>query len=140
MRAEFSKPVRRAALNRAGMVCEGSGSRYGLPEGVRCNQSLGYGVQFDHDVPDALDGLNDLDNCRAICPGCHKYKTGKNDIPQIRKAARQHDRARGIKSRKGPPMPGTKASGLKKCMDGTVQRRSAVWRFPRTEETFDDDF
>lgn len=138
MRAEFSKPVRRAALDRSGRICEGSGARYGLPEGIRCNTSLAFGVIFDHDVPDALSGLNDLENCRAICPGCNRYKTGKNDIPQICKAVRQQDRARGIKKRKGPPMPGAKDSRWRKPFNGPAERR-VLWHIPNSPEHYEND-
>lgn len=87
MRAEFNRATRQAALKRSGGLCEASGTRYGLAEGLRCNQALS-GAEFDHDVPDALAGLNDLDNCRAVCKSCHRWKTSNVDVPSIRKADR----------------------------------------------------
>lgn len=95
MRAEFNRETRRDALKRSGGLCEASGARYGLAEDVRCNAPLSYGVDFDHDVPDALSGLNDLDNCRAVCKACHLWKTSKTDVPQIRKADRQRAKKDG---------------------------------------------
>ena len=93
-RSQFSRATRRDALRRSGQLCEASGTRYGLAEGVRCNGPLSKGVEFDHDLPDQLGGDNSLENCRAICRACHKHKT-KGDIRQIRKADRQRDKASG---------------------------------------------
>jgi len=64
-----------------------------------------------------------LENCRAICPSCNRFKTGKIDIPMIAKTVRQQDKAAGIRG-KSRPMPGSKASGWKKRMDGSVERRT----------------
>lgn len=105
-RAEFNRKTRRDALKRSGGLCEGSGTRYGLAESVRCNAPLSFGVIFDHDVPDALAGLNDLDNCRAICTKCNKFKTGKTDIPQIRKADRQKSKNDGTWPPSRTPLKG----------------------------------
>ena len=93
-RAEFSRATRRDALRRSGQLCEASGPRYGLADGVRCNLPLAKGVEFDHDVPDQLGGDNSLENCRAICVACHKAKT-RGDVRQIRKADRQRDKHSG---------------------------------------------
>ena len=90
-RTEFSRATRRAALARSGKLCEASGVRYGLAEGVRCNGPLWCGVEFDHDLPDVLEGGNGLDNCRAICIKCHRFKT-KNDIRQCLSTQRPRKR------------------------------------------------
>lgn len=123
MRREFPKPVRRAALNRSGGLCEGIGTLYGLADGLRCNVNLAYGVHFDHVNPDGNGGEPTLENCAAVCPECHAHKT-KHDVARIAKMKRQRDRNQGITRRKGPPMMGSKASGFKKRMDGTVERRT----------------
>lgn len=94
-RTEFTRATKRAALDRSGLKCEASGTRYGFEEGKRCNCSLSLGVQFDHAVPDALGGDNSLENALAICVQCHKFKT-RNDIKQIRKSDRQRDKASGV--------------------------------------------
>jgi 5-methylcytosine-specific restriction endonuclease McrA len=94
-RTEFTQPTRKAALKRAELKCEATGSRYGFPEGVRCNCSLSLGVQYDHAVPDALGGDNGLENCMAICIQCHRFKT-RNDVKQIAKSNRQRDKAIGV--------------------------------------------
>lgn len=94
-RTEFSRKTKQAALQRSGIKCEASGTRYGMEEGQRCNCSLSLGVQYDHDVPDQLGGDNSLENCRAICVQCHKIKT-RGDIQQIRKSDRQRDKRSGV--------------------------------------------
>lgn len=53
---------------------------------------------------------------------CHRRETAERDLPQIAKAKRRLARHIGAyRSRR--PMPGSKASGLRKRMDGTVERR-----------------
>ena len=122
MRTEFPKSVRRAALARSGGYCEGEGPLYGLAEGKRCNANLVYGFHADHVNPDGNGGQPTLENCAAVCPLCHKFKT-KNDVARIAKMKRQRDRNQGIKRRKGPPMMGSRDSLFKRKMDGTVERR-----------------
>ena len=105
--AEFSKPVKREALKRAGNRCEAMGAMYGLPEGVRCSADLGYGVNFDHIILEANSKDNSLENCAAVCIKCHGWKTAKHDTPMAAKTVRMQDKARGIRKsstfRKPPP-------------------------------------
>jgi 5-methylcytosine-specific restriction endonuclease McrA len=99
-RAEFSKPVKREALKRSGGLCEAVGSLYGLPEGLRCNAPLGYGVEFDHVLLAANGGDNSLGNCAAVCKRCHGWKTANHDTPVAAKTVRQQDKlGLGIKKR-----------------------------------------
>ena len=123
MRQEFPKPVKREALRRSGFECEAVGPMYGWPQGKKCSASLTHGVHFDHVNPDGNGGKPTLENCAAVCPACHGYKT-KDDVARIAKMKRQRDRNQGITRRKGPPMPGSKASGIRKRMDGSVERWS----------------
>ncbi len=76
--------------------------------------------EFDHIQALEHDGDNAADNWRAICTSpCHKAKT-KTD----HQARAKRDRlAVGGRQRKGAPMAGTKASGWRRRMDGTVERR-----------------
>ena len=122
MRQEFPKSVKREALKRSDFLCEGEGPLYGLAEGKRCNASLTHGVHFDHVNPDGNGGQPTLENCAAVCPDCHGFKT-KNDVARIAKMKRQRDRNQGIKRRKGPPMMGSRDSGWKKKLSGEVERR-----------------
>lgn len=123
-RQEFPRETRKAALRRSKGLCEASGPRYGLAEGFRCDAPLSKGVQFDHDLPDQMEGANDLDNCRAICVPCHKRKTA-NDIRQIRKADRQRDKHSGAFKPSANPVPGSRRSPFKRRMDGTTVLRSS---------------
>lgn len=120
--AEFDKPTKRLALKRSGGLCEASGPRYGLPEGQRCNISLAYGVIYDHDDPEANSKNASLENCRCICPASNRFKTDKTDIPMIAKTVRMQDKDNGIRNRQSRPLPGTKASGIRKRMSGIVER------------------
>ncbi len=118
----FDKPTKREALKRSGGRCEAVGPLYGLPEGVRCNADLAYGVEFDHLILWANSRDSSLENCVCACPDCHAYKTRKHDTPKAAKTQRQQDKHNGIKRTRNP-MPGSKASGWKRKMDGTVERR-----------------
>jgi len=111
-RREFTKPIKREALRRSGMLCEASGSMYGLALGQRCNVPLSGGVEYDHVILDANSKDNSLENCAAVCPKCHKHKTTKHDIPMAAKTVRQQDCANGIRTAparpiNGPPFPQT---------------------------------
>ncbi len=100
-RANFSKLVKRAALARSGGFCEAVGDWYGLSDGQRCNVSLANGVEFDHLILDANSKDNSLENCRAVCPKCHAWKTNNVDKQTAAKTVRQQDRATGVVKPKG---------------------------------------
>ncbi len=92
-RREFSKPVKRAARDRAAGHCEGT-----RPDGLRCDAVLQDGrFHYDHDIPDGLGGEPELWNCKVLCLVCHGIKTAKRDVPTIAKAKRVADRFNGIK-------------------------------------------
>lgn len=116
MRRDFPESVKKAARARANGFCEGKG----------CGQRTGphNPPEVDHDKEDWEGGEPVLEN--AIVLGrkcCHDRKTAA-----ATKRRAKADRAKkihlGIKPRRGPPMPGTKASGWKRKVDGTVERRS----------------
>lgn len=96
MRAEFSKPTKRAALIRSRGKCEAVGTWYGLEDGQRCNWPLSNGLQFDHIILDANSKDNSLENCAAVCVRCHRFKTTTIDTPTAAKTLRQQDKANGI--------------------------------------------
>ena len=110
MRREFSKSVKLAAFQRANGHCES------------CGQKIVTVAQYDHAVPDALDGEPTLDNCQVLCGACHRRKTSDLDVPAIAKAVRTNEKLMGLR-RRGPAMPGTKRSGWKKKLDGSTERR-----------------
>lgn len=122
-RNEFGKATKREALKRSGGLCEGAGLLHGLPIGVRCRRDLAHGVEFDHRDLDANSKDASLNNCAALCPACHKFKTTKHDIPRAAKTLRQQDKANGIRGR-GRPMPGSRNSEWKRKIGGRWERRT----------------
>ena len=133
---EFSKETKRAARERSGGLCEAIGAVYGLEPGQRCNAPLSRGVEFDHYPSPAGDpGSDGLDNCVSCCPTCHKRKTTTYDIPMLAKGKRVSDKHLGIKAKTSRPIPGSKASGIRKRFDGTVERRSSPSKFRSAERT-----
>lgn len=88
-RREFSSKTRKAALKRSGKRCEAMGSWYGLPSGERCQNDLAYGVEYDHVILDANSKDNSLENCAAVCPKCHGWKTRNRDTPTAAKTVAQ---------------------------------------------------
>lgn len=96
-----------------------------LSQGGRCamcgNKLQNGHYEFDHIQALEHDGDNAADNWRAICTSpCHKAKTKADH-----QARAKRDRiAVGGRQRKGAPMPGTRASGIRKRMDGRVERRT----------------
>jgi 5-methylcytosine-specific restriction protein A len=132
VRREFPARVKAAALKRCmdekGVpYCEGVVDWLALDATmrVRCNVELRAGnIFYDHHKADGLGGEPTLENARVLCKNCHDAKTFGEDNPRMAKADNQRKRNFGIKARKGRPLPGTKASGLKKKMNGTVERRT----------------
>lgn len=113
-RTEFSAKIRVEAFERAGGCCE------------ECGVSIrpGNGPEYDHRVPCALGGEATLENCAVLCRSCHGTKTAKQDVPRIAKAKRVHRGQINAQTRPRYVMPGSRASGLKKRLDGTVVRRT----------------
>ena len=106
-RQEFSRKTKALAFARAKGKCETCGVK------IRA----GNGPHYDHRIPDAVDGGNDLSNCVVLCKPCHSVKTTETDVPEIAKTKRirdKHTNAKG-KSQRG-------FRGWKK-FDGTP-----VWR------------
>ena len=118
----FSKEVKRAALERAGKRCEAIGALYGLPDEMRCNADLSYGVQFDHYILWANSRDSTLDNCRAVCPRCHGFKTARHDTPKAAKTVRQRDKNDGVSETRNP-LPGSRRSKWKRTLDGRTVLR-----------------
>lgn len=108
MRTNFPAKVKALAMQRCGGCCEDCGLKIlGRPE-------------YDHVLPDALAGEATLENCQVLCAKCHRRKTTA-DQHQIAKADRIRRNAEGRKVMKGRPLRGTRASGLRKRMNGTVE-------------------
>jgi hypothetical protein len=123
-RREFSKATKRAAWERSGGACEAEGQLYGMSAGVRCGADMTRtGVHYDHVDPDANSKDNSLENCAAVCPCCHRFKTTHHDVPKVAKTVRQQDRHRGIRRAKRV-MPGNRNSKFKRIVGGGLVPRT----------------
>ena len=123
-RREFSPKIKLEAWKRCKGRCE------------RCKRKIVGRLapaQYDHSTPDAvMDKSKPLTvkDCQVLCVECHDVKTfeqawgpaSRGDVTEIAKTNRIIAKQAGVKKRKGRPLPGTKASGLRKRMDGTVER------------------
>lgn len=78
--------------------------------------------EVSHRIPLALGGADDDSNMFPAHYGCHRASTAQADVPAIARAKRREARHIGAKTTKRP-MPGSRASGWKKHMDGRVTRR-----------------
>ena len=82
----------------------------------------GQAWDIDHTRPLELLGADEPSNWQLLCRPCHKAKTA-DDVQRIRKAQRTQARHIGAKSPSRNPLPGSKASGWRRRMDGTWERR-----------------
>lgn len=115
-RREFSAATKRAAWDRAGGICEcGCGQPFTDHPKER--------PHYDHIVPDALGGRNDLENCQAIRIACHAVKTGDYDIKRIAKARRGEKASKNLIAPKAK-IPGSKGTGWRKPLNGPARRVS----------------
>lgn len=114
-RKEFPQSVRKAAFRRC--------CRDGLPYCEGCGNLLRGTLIYEHVQPDGLGGEPTLENCKVHCKTCADVKTFTEDNPRMQKADRVLKKNFGLKP-KGRPMPGSRASGLRKRMNGQVERRT----------------
>lgn len=135
-RREFATKTRKAALKRSGLVCEAVGDWYGLPTGERCTANLGDGVEYDHLILDANSKDNSLENCRAVCPRCHRWKTTHRDTPTAAKTVRQQ--FMGMKTRPkakvaARPKPAPKSTRIDKSALAPLPRPKLFQEAPNAE-------
>lgn len=114
-RREFPTKVRVFVIKRASdeqgrIYCEGCGA-------------LVKRFQIDHIRPDGMLGEPVIENAQLLGECCFAPKNAK-DTTDIARAKRREAAHLGAAKPKGRPMPGTRASGLRKRMDGTVEK----WR------------
>lgn len=76
----------------------------------------------DHRIAIINGGANRESNLGPIHGACDKTKTA-SDVAEKSRVARKRMKSLGIAPKKGRPMPGSKASGFRRRMDGTVERR-----------------
>lgn len=79
------------------------------------------GWEADHIRRHAEGGDDSGANVWPICPRCHHDKS-RRDTSEIAKGKRIGERGRGIR-RSARPMMGSRSSGWRKRMDGSVERR-----------------
>lgn len=112
-RTEFTKEIKRQAYARSGGICE----CHLIPHvfSVACGRPLGEGnIFYEHIICDGIGGDNSLSNCAVLTKTCWKIKTHRYDQKTVAKSKRVSDLARNIRHTQFRPMPGTKASGIKK--------------------------
>lgn len=121
-RLNFNAPTKRAAWIRAGGLCECHRIPWlNRPQGCGVKLITG-GTYYEHINPDAIVKNNSLDNCAVLATACFKEKTRSYDVKVIAKSNRVRDRHRGIGRSVVRPLAGTRASGLRKRMNGTVEQ------------------
>lgn len=120
-RREFTRKQRAEIIMRAtdatGVVCcEGCGLRLGHKP-----------FEIDHTVAEWL--IEDKSRPLTIEDGkllgmmcCHRNGKTQNDQRVIAKTKRQRDKHTGAYKASSRPIPGSKASGIRKRMDGGVER------------------
>lgn len=79
--------------------------------------------ETDHVVRLKDGGGNVESNLAPAHKKCHSEKSGREQTAGA-KVDRVRKKHLGVKAKKGRPMAGTKASGWKRKMDGTWERRS----------------
>lgn len=88
-RLEFSKATKTEAFLRSGGRCE-----------CGCGLKILGDPEYDHIVPAAIGGGNDVGNCRVMSKKCHKRKTTQEDIPQIARSTRLAEKRMGLRTKK----------------------------------------
>ena len=122
-RKDFPASVKKAVRERADYTCENP---------LGCDNSA---VEVDHIIPEGLGGKSVYENARLLCTECHRIKTAldaKMMLKADKRGGRVGQQARRAKAKttgkhksiQSRPMAGTKASGFKRKMDGTVVRRN----------------
>lgn len=76
---------------------------------------------LEHREAIVLGGENREGNLCLTCSICLPVKNAK-DVAEKSFVARKRKKDRGIRTKKWRPMPGTRASGIRKRMDGTIER------------------
>lgn len=77
----------------------------------------------DHNILHSSGGKEVADNLYPIRVKCDLEWKAADDNREAKKATRIMEKNLGIRRPKGRPMPGSRASGIKKKMDGSVERR-----------------
>ena len=128
-RREFSPKTKQQADERARGRCEAKGVRYGLDALTTCHKRFEDGVRFHDHFEECREhgegGDNSLENCRVVCKTCHDRKSAliRAQLAKCDVIAGRKPKPRSKWKWGSRPMPGTKASGWKKPMNGKAHRR-----------------
>jgi 5-methylcytosine-specific restriction endonuclease McrA len=89
-----------------------------------CGGRIGVGEawEVEHVIPLAMGGADDDANRKPAHVKCHRAKT-TDDAANIAKAKRREAKHLGARPRPKRPIPGSKASGWKKPLNGPAVRR-----------------
>lgn len=111
MRREFPRKIKAQAFMRCGGHCEG------------CTARLSPGrIEYDHRIPDALEGPPELDNCVVLCQSCHRVKSG-DDAGNLARALRREANQIGAKAPSRNPIPGGRNTPWRRTFSrGTIRR------------------
>lgn len=120
-RNNFSSSTKDKAHDRSRGICE-CHRLDNWPYAI-CGRPLGPGDTFyEHICEEIICGRNDLENCAVLTKTCWKLRTSQN-LTVIAKVKRRARRDRGIMREVQRPIIGSVASGWKKFMDGSWERR-----------------
>lgn len=112
MRRRLSQRDRVAMFQAAGGICHICGGRIHVGEAWEC----------EHVIPLAQGGDDGGDNLRPAHVKCHRSKTAK-DATDTARAKRREAKFLGVTRQTSKPIPGSRASGYRKRMNGTVEKR-----------------
>lgn len=90
--------------------------------GVKIHAERGEAFDISHVIPLEAGGADEPHNMRPAHRSCHRDHTARVDAPLIAKVHRQRAKHLGIGRKSSRPMDGTRASGLRKRMNGDVER------------------
>jgi 5-methylcytosine-specific restriction enzyme A len=94
---------------------------------AECKRILKSGDKWtaDHIIARENGGTEDNSNFQVLCEWCDKLKTAADHgkAAKIRSVAAKHVVPTSERKQKSRPLDGTKASGMRKRMNGTVERR-----------------
>jgi len=77
--------------------------------------------EIEHVIPLAGGGEDVDENCAPVLAWAHKEKTVQ-DVKRIAKGKRVRQKHLGAKKTSSRPIPGSRRSGVRKRMDGTVEK------------------
>lgn len=91
----------------------------------KCYRVIRPGVEWtcDHKIALINGGENRERNLQPLCGWCNPLKNAA-DVAEKSKVYDRKLNHSGIRKAKGRPLPGTRASGVRRRMDGTVEK----WR------------